>query len=165
MAPPSRRDSKTTDKDSKDLKDATGTKGASSGETKMSGDDIQRIIDNLSDRIEKAKQETVASLKIEIETLAGSIHELQVDNQKLKGSVERLQNKQSEAQEEIDSLKGIVKAQAKTINDLEQYGRRSNVKIYGLKETGVGEEGVTASETMEAVERLCKDMRQVETRH
>ncbi|KAK7475567.1 hypothetical protein BaRGS_00033200 [Batillaria attramentaria] len=54
---------------------------------------------------------------------------------------------------EINSLNGIVKAQDKRLHDYEQYGRRNNVRIYGLPEDARNE---SAHQTGVDVRKFCR---------
>ncbi|KAK7474978.1 hypothetical protein BaRGS_00010517 [Batillaria attramentaria] len=129
--------------------------------TTMSDMNVQRILD----KIVESKIETVNELtsqfsksehdlRDELEKVNGSLTQLQIENTRLRKTVEKYREEQVNLQSEIDSLKGIVKAQDLRMHDLEQYGRRNNIKIYGLAE---GSKSETAVETGVVVRKFCRE--------
>ena len=150
--------------------DQTSIDMAERGETAL-GDINERDseAENLSDgavkkllqAIANAKTETVCELskgmeaiKTELESIRGTIHEVKVENERLQTAVTSLERARKEDGEKLRELDVLVKKQAKALGDLEQYGRKANVKIYGLKDEGEGE---THVETERGVEKLCRD--------
>ncbi|KAK7467777.1 hypothetical protein BaRGS_00037014 [Batillaria attramentaria] len=117
------------------------------------------------DKIVESKIETVNEptsqfsksehdLRDELEKVNGSLTQLQIENTRLRKTVEKYREEQVNLQSKIDSLKGIVKAQDLRMHDLEQYGRRNNIKIYGLAE---GSKSETAVETGVVVRKFCRE--------
>ncbi|KAK7490339.1 hypothetical protein BaRGS_00018500 [Batillaria attramentaria] len=127
----------------------------------MSDANVQKILN----KIAQSKSETVRELttllskaegemKDELERVTGTLLELQIENTRLRQTVEKYKEQQDDMMSEINSLKGIVKAQDKRLHDYEQYGRRNSLRIYGLPEDARNE---PAHQTGMNVRKFCRD--------
>lgn len=101
----------------------------------------------MSSLINHAKEEILKSVEKKLEVLESKIFEKQVENDKLRDSVATLTVRLKSSDDENKKLKAeILRQHEQTqdqINNLEQYGRRNNVRIDGITDT----ENETASET------------------
>lgn len=67
-----------------------------------------------------------------VERLECRIHDLEADLESVKNTSKRLEDKGKENAEEIGQVKYAIKTREIQMNDLEQYTRANNIRIYGL---------------------------------
>ena len=88
--------------------------------------------------IKQMKEELIASVAHKIDVLEGRIFEKEEENENLKSDIETLNKQIEEQNEDYKTLeRSIDESNKKTdekINNLEQYGRRNNLRIYGTPE-------------------------------
>ena len=90
--------------------------------------EMEGVVRRLEIRIQK--------LESEQEELTGKNHELQIENDKLKTEMKAVKEQAASATavcERVDEGMGKLR---RDINGLEQYGRRSNLRIFGVDERG-----------------------------
>lgn len=98
-----------------------------------------------------------------IEQIEGTMHELRVENDKLKREVTTLKQKEEELRGQLAEVKHTASVTLNRANDTDQYSRRNNIRIYGLKEkerekAGGGGAGALKEDTEAEVLQLCADM-------
>ena len=98
-----------------------------------------------------SNEEKLTKIKDE---LLGSLYELRGENDRLSKKVETQEKEIKDLKEEIVSLNKTNDLNREKIEENQQYGRRNNIKIYGLKEK---ERGENAEETMEVVVKLFNE--------
>ena len=87
-----------------------------------------------------------ASLSVKIDKAESRLYDIEKRQ-------DSFQNELAAVKQENAEIRDTMIQQTFEIRELEQYGRRNNVKVYGLKEERVGDKGETAEET---VENVCK---------
>lgn len=107
---------------------------------------IYSRIKSLERERDSAKDETI-TIKNNISDMESKLHAIQDQNEKIKSENQKLTEK-------IDNLQGLFKSQEIQFNDLEQYTRRNNIRIYGLDDRKKDE---TAQETMYVVLNFLRD--------
>ena len=89
---------------------------------------------------QQMKDEFLNSVSHRIELLEGTIFEKNEENDKLKEEIEKLntnlENQKTENEKLVDEIKKVNDMAEDKINDLEQYGRRNNLRINGIPERG-----------------------------
>ena len=109
------------------------------------------------------KEEIIKSVTHRIEVLEGELHECQVNNDNLSKKIKSTENKLKDKENEIDSLKKETENQKRDIerlqfaledsdrsfcgrtNELEQYSRRNNIRIWGIPEAQNDDEDAQAT--------------------
>ncbi|KAK7497605.1 hypothetical protein BaRGS_00011245 [Batillaria attramentaria] len=82
-----------------------------------------------------------------VEELKGEIFELKEDNSALRSELEKCKQKLERAEEMVIEAKTQASVAERRVNDLEQYGRRNNVRVLGVPEA----EGENAADCEEKV--------------
>ena len=89
---------------------------------------------------QQMKDEFLNSISHRTELLEGTIFEKNDENDKLKEEIEKLntnlENQKAENEKLVDEIKKVNDMAEDKINDLEQYGRRNNLRINGIPERG-----------------------------
>jgi regulator of replication initiation timing len=101
----------------------------------------------------------LATVTTNIEEIQGMMHELKIENDKLKREVATLKEIEEKLKEQLAEVKHTAKVALERANDTDQYSRRNNIRIYGLKEKqkgAGGEEG--GDDTEEQVLKLFSTM-------
>ena len=123
-------------------------------------DDLMSRIDSLEKTlrsdfqlaISQAVQKAVETLSHKHDILEGRVHDLEKRK-------DELQNQNLALRNELEEVKKSVKEQGSAFRDLEQYGRRDNIKVYNLAERRNGNRGETAEETARAVaDMIARDL-------
>jgi hypothetical protein len=96
-------------------------------------------------------KEVNTMIDAKLEHLQGQIHDLSVDNTNLKETVQNLTKKIDSQKFQAQAALNTAKSLEIKVNDLEQYGRKSNVRIFGLNDVKKDE---TAQETAVEVVRM-----------
>ena len=106
-------------------------------------DDVRTI------RVEMEK--ACESLSRKVDVMEGRVYDTEKKQDGLANKIEALQNENDRIKHELDET-------SYAIEELSQYGRRNNIKIYGLKEEWkAGGSGETAEETVKKVVKLCTE--------
>ena len=101
----------------------------------------------IKDIIQQMKEELIASVSHKIEVLEKRLFDKEEENDNLKSDIETLNKHIEEQNDEYKTLKrSTEKTKSKTdetINNLEQYGRRNNLRIYGVPEVNTEDSETT----------------------
>ena len=109
---------------------------------------VEARIDAMSRSLMEALNARVRELVVAQEEMKGEIFELKTENSSLKQELTTTREKASKAEERAQALETKVFAVEAKINDLEQRGRRNNIRIFGVPEK--------KNETVEGVETEVK---------
>ena len=110
------------------------------------------------------KDELLNSVSHRIELLEGTIFDNNEENDKLKTEIkhlnEELENQKAENEKLVEQIKTVNDAAEDRINDLEQYGRRNNLRINGIPEDTDVEETAerTTRKVAETLNRVIVDL-------
>lgn len=100
--------------------------------------DDSSLKDAITDVINQMKDALLNTVEKKIEFLEGKLFERDQDNDKLKAKITELENKIDSAADKQAQQKSnsqlLEEKQACKLNDLEQYGRRNNIRITGVAE-------------------------------
>ena len=88
-----------------------------------------------------------------MEELKGEIFQIREENDKLKSDLSRCQKQCEELESTTKEAKHSASVAVKKVNDLEQYGRRNNIRILGVHEP----ENETAEQCENAVLKLFRE--------
>ncbi|KAK7479612.1 hypothetical protein BaRGS_00029161, partial [Batillaria attramentaria] len=122
-------------KDTTAASSATGTDSASDTvggserrdtET-VSNADLQKKLCEMSEQL--------AKVNVSVEELRGEIFEVKQENSVLRKDLEKCQKNLQRAEEVAAEAKTLAAIAERRVNDLEQYGRRNNVRILGVPES------------------------------
>ena len=105
---------------------------------------------------ERTVLECTENFKLELASVSSSIQELKLENEQLRVTVEKLKKESETQKQELSDLKGAFRFERLNAVDKEQYTRRNDIKIYGLREEG-GEHGENAEQTSRVVRKLFRD--------
>ena len=116
---------------------------------------VSRALENVSTKqdinmLRSEMDKMFASVTKKIEVMEGEIYDLKRDQEGLTNQIVAMREENVEVKERLFEQECAFK-------ELEQYGRRNNLKIYGLKEKRVGDKGETVEETIDSVCQMCKD--------
>jgi hypothetical protein len=111
-------------------------------------DQLTLALDQLKTDLMKEVNSLIDS---KLEHVQSQIHDLSVENTSLKESVKSLAQKLDRQNFHTITALNKTKQMEIKVNDLEQYGRKSNVRIFGLPD---GKKDETVQETAEEVVRL-----------
>ena len=119
------------------------------------GSTIDKRLETLATRedlkgIRHDMEKTCETMTKRIEILENCMFEADKKQDGHTNAIEGLKNQNAALKEQIDQ-------QAYEHEELMQYNRRSNLKIYNLPEVGTGERGETEQETALAVVKLCRE--------
>ncbi|GFO41730.1 hypothetical protein PoB_006823500 [Plakobranchus ocellatus] len=81
----------------------------------LSNNNTQRLIDN-------------------IEIIQGTLHDLLIEQDNIKKDIRDLKDQRSIRTDEVSSLRQTINELGLKVNELEQYGRRANVRFFGLRD-------------------------------
>jgi regulator of replication initiation timing len=76
----------------------------------------------------------LATVTTTIDGIQGMLHDLRVENDQLKKEVATLKKKEEELRGQLTEAKHTATVALERVNDTDQYSRRNNLRIYGLKE-------------------------------
>ena len=79
-------------------------------------------------------QETLARIDERSEKIEGAIFDLQLENEALKKQVAQLLKERSDLSEENEKIKATMRKTNQQLNNLEQWTRKWNLRIWGLKD-------------------------------
>ena len=109
-------------------------------------------------------QDSTQRLLEELEIVKGQLFDINKENDSLKKEVESLKNENSTLVEEISGLRQRETITYNKINDIEQYSRRNNIRILGLKDS----KAETYTDTGKCVQELIRNklgLKQFEHKH
>ena len=105
----------------------------------------------IKDTLEEMKEKIISSVMLRVEKLEAEMHDTAVENTTLK---EKLTSYEKENAKLKCDIKQEINDRKEKMNDLEQYGRRNNVRITGIS---YDKENETAYETTDGVLRLLNE--------
>ena len=76
----------------------------------------------------------ISKLSQVVEELRSSLFTVQLENDELKKKVVTLRTEQEELKQQVKEAKFLAELAEKRAEDLDSYGRRNNIRIYGVKE-------------------------------
>ena len=88
-----------------------------------------------------------------MQEMRGELFELRQENEKLKADLEKCQKRCEVLESASKETKQLTESTARRLNDLEQYGRRNNVRFLGMPEP----ERETPAQCEKAVLKICRD--------
>lgn len=90
------------------------------------------------DLMTQLKQMTVSinEMRLSQERLSSDMFELKQENDTLKKDIAECKKREDELKREVSEAKYLAKTAHKYYCDLEQYGRRNNVRVFGIPESG-----------------------------
>ena len=98
----------------------------------------------IRDIFQQMKDELLQGVSHRIELLEGKLFEKDEENDKLKKEItslnKNLEDQKAENQKLVDQIQTVNDTAEARINDLEQYGRRNNLRISGVPENQHGDE-------------------------
>ena len=84
-----------------------------------------------------------------VDSLDQKIRSLEIENEGLKSEMIKLKNKESLLEEKLNGIQLKVDITYQKTNDVEQYTRRENLRVYGVKEKEFDNNGQIIAETAE----------------
>lgn len=84
----------------------------------------------------KENNKELARLSDMVERLNGQVHELQNSNDALKKEIKEGKEREETLRNDLAATKDLVNVAARRADELDQYIRRNNIRIYGVKEDG-----------------------------
>jgi hypothetical protein len=97
----------------------------------------------------------IAKLSRSIEEMQATILSLQIENDSLRKEIEGAKKREEGLHEQVTEAKYAAGVAVRRSNDLDQYVRRNNCRVYGMPETGEG--GGEDENCEEKVVKLFKD--------
>ncbi|KAK7502986.1 hypothetical protein BaRGS_00005612 [Batillaria attramentaria] len=79
--------------------------------------------------------EKLTKVNVAVEELRSETFEVRQENSVLRKDLEHSKEKLRKAEEKVDEAKTLSAIAERRVNDLEQYGRRNNVRILGIPES------------------------------
>ena len=112
--------------------------------------------------IQQMKEELIAYVSRKIEVLEGRLFDKEEENENLKSDIETLNKQIEEQNEEYKTLKRATEKSKnktdETINNLEQYGRRNNLRIYGIQENNTEDAETTADVVVQTLNNKIENL-------
>ncbi|GFR61777.1 sorting nexin-10, partial [Elysia marginata] len=115
--------------------------------------DIITRLQTLEQKIEQTSKTNTQKLLEEIEKLKSAIHDITIENDSLKKELKSLKEERSIIVDEMQQLRYMVDVLHEKQNDMEQYHRRNNVRIFGVKDL---EQYEKAEDTVREVSNILK---------
>ena len=116
----------------------------------------------IKDTFKEMKDELLKSVFHRIELLESKLFDKDNENADLKKEVDDLQSKLVKQNEDNTNLKKLIEEKANTasenINNLEQYGRRNNIRINGLTELGTEDMETTTNKLIHEINTRIPDV-------
>ena len=106
---------------------------------------VKQTEPNLGDIIEEIKrleQSFTNTIREELEKVKNELQSARVENEVLR--------------EEVEAMRSVIKNNEKKNNDLEQYIRRNNVRVFGVRDSVWEKEGDTETKIMELINKKLK---------
>ena len=132
-------------------------RGAKSKSTmESSGKNLDTTLEQDAKKRKHNQSQTDISLEtdLQLEKIDGNVFELENELSKTKNLVSQLQASLNEQQEQLDREKHFRSVMFARLNDLEQYSRKNNLRIFGIADTDKKE---SANESEKLVLKLFKE--------
>ena len=111
-------------------------------------DNVETTLKRLNSTVHSHSQKLV-DVSSTVEDIDHKMRGLEIENDIMKKEMREMKAKEDKMQDQIFELQQKVNLTYRKANDVEQYTRRENLRIYGIAESGVDEEGKVISETNE----------------
>ena len=131
------------------------TSSAQSEESLGLEDEIIVRLKKLESKIEATANTSTSKLIEELEKLQGYIHDLHVENETIKKELNNMKEERTILVEEARQLRVVCNILQGQNNDLEQYTRRNNIRIFGVRETARFEK---SEDTTREVEKIIRKL-------
>jgi uncharacterized protein YlxP (DUF503 family) len=76
----------------------------------------------------------LAEMRTSLDEIQGAIHTLEVENEQLREEVKKLKEREEVLKDEVAEAKYAASVAMKKVNESDQYQRRNNLRIFGIKE-------------------------------
>ena len=117
----------------------------------------------IKDIISQLKDELLGSITLRVEILESEIFEKAETNSKLSKQIEEMSQRLKDKEDENEMLKRTIKAKETAndfrFNDIEQYSKRSNIKIDGVQDKENETSLETADKVIELLNRHITDLK------
>ena len=100
----------------------------------------------------------IESLNTKIDKLEGRVYEVEKENDGLQNALAAAKEKNELLNGELKKQKTSLQNSEKALNDLEQYGRRWSVRVFGVQEPNGPSERETIQECTEKAVNVFRDM-------
>jgi hypothetical protein len=110
--------------------------------------------DIFNSEIKALKTDIIESVSTKIQEIEGRMFELETENKQLKQEVNRCKQKQDDIEERLVQTLYAITLSNNKVNDLEQWTRKSSVRVFGLKDTNRNE---THTESEEKVVNMVRN--------
>ncbi|GFR93002.1 hypothetical protein ElyMa_000881600 [Elysia marginata] len=99
--------------------------------------ELLQKIERLENKIERISNANTQKLIDQMEFIQGNIHDLQVeqDNMKKDIPVTQLKDERSILVDEVESIRQCVTIARDELNELNQYSKRNNVRVFGIRDS------------------------------
>ena len=132
--------------------------GKQEGAGKEKVGDLDSLLDELDKRLEvklREQEERIVNglekkINTSLEYMEGNIEDLQKENKALKEEIRKLEEKCAKQDSQMQRMKREVEAVKEHAVRNEQYSRKNNLKIFGLKEK-------TGEDCMEEIQKMAKE--------
>ena len=129
----------------------------------LTKNDKNFIKDILISTLEEMKDKIMGSVIKRVEILEGEIHDKAVKNDEMKKEVKKCKEENEKLTSENKKLKENIQTESDTrkkhINELEQYGRKNNIRISGIGHDNMYE---TSYDTAEGIANMLRNKLMVE---
>ena len=124
----------------------------------LTNKDKSFIKDILIDSLDEIKEKIVGAVMKRLEIIEGELHDNAIENSKLKKEMQKCKEENEALKKENQTVKKEMEAKndkvTETVNNLEQYGRRNNIRISGLTHDSKFE---TSAQSAEGIATLLND--------
>ncbi|GFN91146.1 hypothetical protein PoB_001765200 [Plakobranchus ocellatus] len=128
------------------------TFSAESTHSAHSNDEVFIQLQTLECKLESLSNNNTQRLIDIIEIIQGTLHDLLIEQDSIKKDIRDLKDQRSILTNEVSSLRLTINELGLKVNELEQYGRRANVRVFGLRDK-IDE---TNAATMNAVTEIIR---------
>ena len=152
--------SKTSSPGKGNEKDVAMAPGAASDNSTVS--DILKAVQDLGSRYDNVEStlarinitvgshsQKLANVNFTLEEMDDRMRGLEIENDLMKKELQKMKAKEGQMEEQLFELHQKVNITFKKTNDIEQYSRRENLRIYGVAEISLDAEGNKIEETNE----------------
>ncbi|GFO32938.1 hypothetical protein PoB_005944300 [Plakobranchus ocellatus] len=117
-----------------------------------SNDEVFIKLQTLEYKLETLSNNNTQRLIDNIEIIQGTLHDLLIEQDNIKKDIRDLKYQRSILTDEVSSLRQTINELGLKVNELEQYGRRANVRFFGLRDK-IGETNAATVKTVTEIIR------------
>ncbi|GFO06943.1 hypothetical protein PoB_003344800 [Plakobranchus ocellatus] len=99
-----------------------------------SNDEVFIKLQTLEYKLETLSNNNTQRLIDNIEIIQGTLHDLLIEQDNIKKDIRDLKDQRSILTDEVSSLRQTINELGLKVYELEQYGRRANVRVFGLRD-------------------------------